>query len=75
MDQAPFRADQVGSLLRPPELKEARDKFARGELTRAALTEVEDRLIRTAVAKQEATGLAMPSPMATFAGSPGRPIF
>ena len=74
MDQAPFRADQVGSLLRPPELKEARDKFARGELPRAALTEVEDRLIRTAVAKQEATG-SNPSPTAISAGNPGRPIF
>ncbi len=57
MDQAPFRADQVGSLLRPPALKEARDKFARGEIERAALAEIEDRLIRAAVAKQEAVGL------------------
>jgi 5-methyltetrahydropteroyltriglutamate--homocysteine methyltransferase len=56
-DHAPFRADQVGSLLRPPELKAARDKVARGELPRAALTEIEDRLIRVAVARQEAAGL------------------
>ena len=57
MVEAPFRADHVGSLLRPPELKEARDRFARGELSRAGLTEVEDRLIRAAVARQEAVGL------------------
>ena len=29
----PFRADQVGSLLRPPELKAAREKKAKGEIT------------------------------------------
>ena len=57
MVEAPFRADHVGSLLRPPELKDAREKFARGELSRAGLTEVEDRLIRAAVARQEAVGL------------------
>jgi 5-methyltetrahydropteroyltriglutamate--homocysteine methyltransferase len=57
MVDAPFRADQVGSLLRPPELKDARGKFARGDITRAALADVEDRLIRAAVAKQEAVGL------------------
>jgi len=56
-DHAPFRADQVGSLLRPPELKAARDKFSRGEIDRAALTEIEDRLIREAVKRQEEVGL------------------
>ena len=56
-DHAPFRADQVGSLLRPPALKEAREKFARGQIPRAALAEIEDRLIRAAVARQEAVGL------------------
>ncbi len=56
-DHAPFRADQVGSLLRPPELKTARDKEAKGEIGKAALTEIEDRLIREAVKKQEATGI------------------
>jgi methionine synthase II (cobalamin-independent) len=53
----PFRADQVGSLLRPPELKEARAKVERGEMAPEALREVEDRLIRAAVAKQESLGL------------------
>ena len=34
----PFRADHVGSLLRPAALKEARAKFAKGEVDAAALT-------------------------------------
>jgi 5-methyltetrahydropteroyltriglutamate--homocysteine methyltransferase len=53
----PFRADHVGSLLRPQELKRAREEFKAGKLPRAALTEVEDRAIRKAVALQEAAGL------------------
>lgn len=53
----PFRADQVGSLLRPPELREARARARRGEITPEALREAEDRAIREAVAKQEAIGL------------------
>jgi 5-methyltetrahydropteroyltriglutamate--homocysteine methyltransferase len=55
--RAPFRADQVGSLLRPPALKEARDRHARGEITAAALTEIEDRLIRDAARHQEEVGM------------------
>src|SRR5215469_14649497 len=54
--EPPFRADQVGSLLRPPELLEARRRLAEGEIDRAALREVEDAAIREAVAFQE--GLA-----------------
>lgn len=53
----PFRADQVGSLLRPPELHEARAKAKRGEIPAAALREAEDHAIRDAVARQEAVGL------------------
>ncbi len=56
-DHAPFRADQVGSLLRPPELKAAREQFAKKEIDRAALTAVEDKLIRVAVKRQEEAGL------------------
>ena len=56
-DHAPFRADHVGSLLRPPALKEAREKQARGEITTPALAAVEDRLIRAAVRMQEEVGL------------------
>ncbi|OGA67980.1 MAG: 5-methyltetrahydropteroyltriglutamate--homocysteine S-methyltransferase [Betaproteobacteria bacterium RIFCSPLOWO2_12_FULL_68_20] len=53
----PFRADQVGSLLRPPELAAARAEFKRGGLDAGALREAEDRAIRDAVARQEAIGL------------------
>jgi 5-methyltetrahydropteroyltriglutamate--homocysteine methyltransferase len=53
----PFRADQVGSLLRPAELKEARAKVERGEMDAEGLRRIEDRLIRGVVAKQEALGL------------------
>jgi 5-methyltetrahydropteroyltriglutamate--homocysteine methyltransferase len=53
----PFRADHVGSLLRPAALKEARARHARGEIDAAALKAVEDRAIAAAIAKQEAVGL------------------
>ena len=53
----PFRADHVGSLLRPPELLKARDEFAAGRLGADALRAVEDDAIRAAVAKQEEVGL------------------
>ncbi|MEA3193255.1 MAG: 5-methyltetrahydropteroyltriglutamate--homocysteine methyltransferase [Betaproteobacteria bacterium] len=53
----PFRADQVGSLLRPPELKKARQDFKNGKITAQNLKAVEDREIRRAVAMQEAAGL------------------
>jgi 5-methyltetrahydropteroyltriglutamate--homocysteine methyltransferase len=53
----PFRADHVGSLLRPPELLEARAKQQAGEISAAALRAVEDRSIREAVALQESIGL------------------
>jgi methionine synthase II (cobalamin-independent) len=56
-EHAPFRADQVGSLLRPPELKAARERRAKGELSAAALGEIEDRLIRAAIKMQEEVGL------------------
>jgi len=53
----PFRADHVGSLLRPKELQEARAKWKAGGLPRDALRTVEDRCIAAAIAKQEAIGL------------------
>ncbi len=53
----PFWADHVGSLLRPPELREARVRAKAGAISLAARREVEDRAIRTAVARQEALGL------------------
>jgi len=53
----PFRADHVGSLLRPAELLEARDKFSRGEMSPDVLREVEDKSIREVVKLQEDIGL------------------
>ena len=53
----PFRADHVGSLLRPPELLKARDNFAAGQIDAAALRAVEDEAIREVVQKQEEVGL------------------
>jgi 5-methyltetrahydropteroyltriglutamate--homocysteine methyltransferase len=53
----PFRADHVGSLLRPAALKSARDKRAKGEITPAQLKEIEDREIERVIKKQEEIGL------------------
>jgi 5-methyltetrahydropteroyltriglutamate--homocysteine methyltransferase len=53
----PFRADQVGSLLRPAALKEARAQRAKGEVAVAALKAVEDREIEHVIRKQEEAGL------------------
>ena len=53
----PFRADHVGSLLRPAALKEARAKRERGEISAAALAAIEDREIENVIKKQEAVGL------------------
>ena len=53
----PFRADQVGSLLRPPALAETRQRFKRGEADAETLREAEDRAIAEAVRRQEAIGL------------------
>ena len=54
---APFRADVVGSFLRPDVLKQARADFAAGVIDAGALRAVEDEAIRDLVAKQKATGL------------------
>ena len=54
---APFRADVVGSFLRPDVLKQARADFAAGVIDEAALHAVEDEAIRDLVAKQKAAGL------------------
>src|SRR5215213_2007409 len=53
----PFRADQVGSLLRPQELKKARQDCKNGKISAANLKAVEDREIRRVVGLQEAAGL------------------
>jgi methionine synthase II (cobalamin-independent) len=53
----PFRADQVGSLLRPAHLIEARQQFRKRVIDAAALKQIEDDAIRAVVAQQEAIGL------------------
>ena len=53
----PFRADHVGSLLRPKELHQARAKAKSGEIDQAALRAVEDKCIREVVALQESISL------------------
>jgi 5-methyltetrahydropteroyltriglutamate--homocysteine methyltransferase len=53
----PFRADHVGSLLRPAALKEARGRHERGEIGAEELAAVEDREIAAVIGKQEAVGL------------------
>lgn len=53
----PFRADHVGSLLRPQELLDARDQFQSGAISKEQLREVEDKAIREAIKGQEAVGL------------------
>ncbi|MBT5838736.1 MAG: 5-methyltetrahydropteroyltriglutamate--homocysteine S-methyltransferase [Rhodospirillaceae bacterium] len=57
MAKGPFRADQVGSFLRPKELMDAREKLKNGDWDAAALREVEDRLITEVVKSQEAAGM------------------
>lgn len=53
----PFRADQVGSMLRPPRIIEARQRHRAGEVSDADLRAIEDAAIRDIVAVQEAIGL------------------
>ncbi len=53
----PFRADHVGSLLRPQALRDARGRHAAGQIDDAALREVEDASIRDVVRVQEDAGL------------------
>ncbi len=53
----PFRADHVGSLLRPQELLQARERRQQGEISAAALRQIEDRCIRDIVRMQEDLGL------------------
>nr|BFE82077.1 hypothetical protein GCM10020093_046780 [Planobispora longispora] len=55
--QTPFRADHVGSLLRPERLLRARDDHAAGRLPAGRLREIEDEAIREAVRRQEEIGL------------------
>jgi 5-methyltetrahydropteroyltriglutamate--homocysteine methyltransferase len=56
-DRPPFRADHVGSLLRPPDLLAARDDFAAGRITAGELRAIEDEAIIGAVRVQKEAGL------------------
>src|SRR3954464_13356475 len=56
-DKPPFRADHVGSLLRPASLLKARDEHAAGRIDDAALRAAEDEAIRDVVAMQRDVGL------------------
>ncbi|WP_288882289.1 cobalamin-independent methionine synthase II family protein [uncultured Kosakonia sp.] len=55
--QAPFRADVVGSFLRPDAIKQARQQFAQGEISADQLRHVENEEIRQVVEQQCACGL------------------
>ncbi len=57
MPRPPFRADHVGSFLRPQRLREAREKFFAKALSAAELRAVEDECIREVVKSQENVGL------------------
>ena len=53
----PYRADHVGSLLRPAALKQARSQHAAGQISAAELKTIEDTEIKKIIAKQEEVGL------------------
>ena len=53
----PFRADHVGSLLRPHYLRDARGRHQRGEISAGELKTVEGRAVKEVIAKEESVGL------------------
>src|ERR1700716_4483622 len=57
--KAPFRADEVGSLLRPPRIKEARARLEKGEISADDLRKAEDMEIEKVVHKQASAGLKL----------------
>ena len=57
MTQPPFRADHVGSFLRPADVLEARRGHSEGSISTGALREIEDEAITDLVRRQEAVGL------------------
>ena len=57
--KAPFRADEVGSLLRPPRIKEARARLEKGEISADDLRKAEDMEIEKVVHKQASIGLKL----------------
>jgi 5-methyltetrahydropteroyltriglutamate--homocysteine methyltransferase len=52
-----FRADNIGSLLRPPELLQARAEYREARMNREQLREIEDRSILKALELQKEAGL------------------
>jgi 5-methyltetrahydropteroyltriglutamate--homocysteine methyltransferase len=56
-EQPPFRAEHIGSLLRPAALLQQRERFARGEIPQNDLTEAENAAISQAITLQEQLGL------------------
>ena len=60
--QAPFKADIVGSFLRPQAIKDARAQFSAGAISAEKLKEVEDTCIAELIEKQIAHGLRRYSP-------------
>src|SRR6476469_5370999 len=57
--KAPFRADEVGSLLRPAKIKEARSRLEKGEISADDLRKIEDMEIEKVVHKQASLGLKL----------------
>lgn len=53
----PFRAEHIGSFVRPKKLIDARSKFVRGEIAAEELRKLEDDAIRSVIAMQERVGL------------------
>ena len=54
-----YRADHVGSLLRPPELLQARNDFSEGKIDRERLTEIEDASVLKALELQKQAGISV----------------
>ena len=57
--KAPFRADEVGSLLRPPRIKEARAKMEKRQISADDLRKAEDLEIEKVVHRQASLGLKL----------------
>ena len=58
-DRPPYRADQVGSLLRPPKLKEVYARHGNGEASGDELARIQDESVKDLIAKQESLGLSI----------------
>ena len=54
--KAPFRADQVGSLLRPKELRDAHERFLNNDFPAEKLRDLQDRYVKEVIAYQEDLG-------------------